>query len=262
MISRPLEVTLQLDCADSLIVSWEKIEEAESYQLWTFDNNQLEKITQTPDNFAILPAFGKEERLLGVQPLFSDSLEGIRSPLYNLNFQNSGCYIQNFLIQENGGGIESILDLGSFYGIEEIRIEKLKGLGFETLVEFPFPNQLQYTYLDTDLKQGSHTYRAVVELQSGVTIYSVEQTIIYTEPFSLFLYPNPAYEGEDVSLETKNLEGSTFYLYDQMGRLVEELSIDVKSEFLFTDLLSKGIYYYQIRKNGEVMIEGGKLIVH
>ncbi|MEZ4827696.1 MAG: S8 family peptidase [Bacteroidia bacterium] len=245
-ISRPLDLALQFDCEDSLLLSWEKMDGIDSYQLWAFTNNELNKLVQTSDSFAVLPAFASQERLVSVQPVLAEGITGLRSPLLNLNFQNSRCYLQSFWAREADNQGELTLELGSVYSVSKIRIEKRSGSSVITLAEFPFPAELSYTYLDANLNQGANNYRAVVELQSGLTIMSDEQRLIYAAPATALIYPNPAYDGEDVTIQTKNLEGSTLYLYDQMARLIEILSIDVETEFLFTDTLSRGIYFYQM----------------
>ncbi|MCB0841266.1 MAG: T9SS type A sorting domain-containing protein, partial [Bacteroidetes bacterium] len=261
VISRPLEMSLQLDCEDSILVSWERKEEISSYRLWTFADNQLTELIQTSDSFAVLPAFSSQERWMGVQPILNHGYEGLRGPLLNLDFLNGGCYLKSFFAREADNGIETTLKLGAWYGVEEIRIEKQKEGRFESLVAFPFPSQTQFDYLDLNPNQGANTYRAVVKLNNGTTLYSDEQTVIYVAPTTSLLYPNPSYDGDDVFIQTKNLEGSQFYLYDNMGRLVVILSIDVETEILFTDFLTRGIYHYHIIQEGERKAVG-KLLIH
>lgn len=253
------ELSLDLDCEDRRLLSWDPVPGAVSYQLHAMKARALEPILNTVDTFLILNKSDYPYQEFAVAAELLNGNKATKSRSINLEFQSVGCYINSFLADLIGDQVDLQLTLGSLYEVEEIQFQKSDQGRFVTLAQFSTPTDLLYSHTDLQLREGANIYRAVVFLQDGTSIISDEISLLYTSE-NFLVFPNPANRLDGISIITKETEGVQFLLFDTLGRLVVEQELLSPFEAVIVDQFTPGIYHYMILQDKERQLAGKILI--
>ena len=73
----------------------------------------------------------------------------------------------------------------------------------------------------------------------------------------LRVYPNPVFKGENFTIELRDVENYAFFLYDQLGRIIESEKMSVTGDKLLVSTagLSSGKYFVKLKgENAETVI--------
>jgi hypothetical protein len=76
---------------------------------------------------------------------------------------------------------------------------------------------------------------------------------------SVSIYPNPAFSSFEIKLDAALPSPTTFYLYDETGRLVKQQQILNPKSSIKRDALSNGIYFWSLHTDG-YELQHGKLV--
>ena len=198
-----------------------------------------------------------------VSPKLTEAPELLRGPAINYAFQGIGCYLRNFsasLFEEDKAVLD--LEIGTLFNIERIVFEKYSNGQYISINTTDPSEALNYTFIDTQLQEGINTYRVLLRLKNGDVQYSNEQTLFYVPPKTYRLFPNPIRSGEDLFIlsGSGNSSENVLYLFDGTGRQVSVFPLETTSEFYTMDHLPEGIYFYQIRQDGQ-QLQTGKIVV-
>lgn len=254
------ELSLDLDCEDRRLLSWDPVPGAISYQLHAMKARALEPILNTVDTFVILDKLDYPYQEFAVAAELSNGKEATRSRSINLDFQSVGCYINIFLADLIGDQVDLQLTLGSLYEVKEIQFQKYDQSQFITQTQFSTPTDLLYSETDLQLREGANIYRAVVILQDGTSIISDEISLLYTSK-DFLVFPNPTNRLDGINIITKVTEGVQFLLFDTLGRLVVRQELLSPFEAVIVDQFTPGIYHYMILQDKERQV-AGKILIH
>lgn len=260
-ISKRVSVKTGYDCPDSVLIYWNKINNASSYRIYTLGNKYLEPFKITSDTFLLAAKTSITNIYFAVEPIIQ-SKAAIRS--YTLNYKADGtsCYIKNFYVTINASGTGDLqLELGTSFRIKSISFEKQKANGFEALIIQQSSSSLQYRHYDNDLIAGSNIYRAVVELIDGRKIYSDLAFLYFNGNRPVVIYPNPAPRDGSVTVLIEQNDGLRFELINNLGRVVLKQRLNDFPQTISLLKLPKGMYYYRVTKDGS-QIQTGKLIIN
>jgi len=258
MISPTPRLTVGFDCIDSLLLFWTGIDSAASFQLLGLGNEKMELIgVLTPDTLTVLSNHNST-RHFSVEPLHPLGFRGARSRTINVDFQATGCYVDNFLADLEEDQVRLRLWLGTDYGVEEVFFEKLID-GVFTRIYVVDEAKTMIEHRDVILRDGANIYRAGVRLISGQIIFSDEQLIRYTSK-DFLIVPNPVYRNNGFSIISKRVEDYEIHLYDFLGRSVLSEELFSRLEYIDTERLSPGIYFYTIT-NAETALTQGVLLL-
>lgn len=259
-ISRRVTIKTGYNCPDSVLIYWNKINEATGYRVHTLGSKYLQPFITTTDTSLLVVKANLSSDYFAVEPLLPNK-PAIRS--YTLNYKSDGigCYIKNFyavINASNTGNIE--LELGSSYRIKSISIEKQKVNRFEVITSTVATAALQYSFMDGILINGSNIYRAVVELIDGRKIYSDIAILYFNGTKPAVVYPNPAPRDGSVTVLVEQDNDLRFELVNSLGRVVLIQRLNDYPQQISLLKLPKGVYYYRVTKAGS-QIQSGKLVI-
>lgn len=255
------KLSLDLDCEDRVLLTWNPIPGAVGYQLYAMKARALEPILNTVDTFIIFNKSDYPYQEFAVAAELSNGKKASKSRSINLDFQSVGCYINIFLADLVEDQVNLQLTLGSLYKVEEIQFQKYEQGQFITLPQFSAPTDLFYQASDLQLRDGANIYRAVVVLQDGTSIISDEISLLYTSK-DFLVFPNPTNRIDGISIITKETEGVQFLLFDSLGRLVVEQELLSPFEEVTIDQFAPGIYHYMILQDKERQVAGKMILIH
>lgn len=263
-ISRPVSVGVGFNCTDSVMLQWNSLPEALEYKVYTFNEMYLEPITVTNDTALILYKEESPSRLYTIQPTLIDGTPLIRSYTFDYSQQGVDCFVQNFFSQESGvDGVLLTLQLGTVYGIDEIRFEReVEEDVFAILESVENIETTIITYLDHQPKQGYNRYRARVLLQNEEEVITdiVENFFLTESPYAVF--PNPVSRSVGLTINTSLIQdtGGILRLYTADGRLSKVYPLISDREVIDIRAVHPGLYFYSIEYKNQQF--NGKLSVH
>ncbi|MFN0202897.1 MAG: S8 family serine peptidase [Bacteroidia bacterium] len=258
-IHSPLRLDIGFDCTDSVGIYWNKVENIIDYQLFSLGNRYLEPQIITKDSFWVVQKNTNPAVRWAVAPIFADGKLGKRSPAPNYQMQGTACYFQSILATLfDAGQVELFASIGASYQVESVQFEKWDGTHFQ-LFGTPFPPQnLNFTAIDEQPRQGENRYRASLTLSNGTQIFTEEQKIYATGKAEFLLFPNPTSEKCTVLCRDYPSNGLTFELLDALGKvIIREGVTDISHEINLANLAS-GLYFYSFY-NKQGRITGGIL---
>ena len=259
-ISKRMNTTVGFNCADSFLISWNKVAAATSYQLHRLGNQYMEPFLITTDTFVVISKTASPSKYYSVTPLFNNKA-AVRTYTFNYETQGTGCYTKSFLANltlSNEGNL--LLELGTTYLVKSISFEKQITTGFRLVEKKTTINGLQYQSIDPSIIPGANIYRVVIELTNGSLIYSDLVFIYFTGSKPGVLYPNPAQRNGSVTVLTAQADVLTFQLINNDGRVVIQTRLNDSPQQISLNGLSKGIYYYRLLKENK-KIQSGSLII-
>ncbi|MEZ5040795.1 MAG: S8 family peptidase [Saprospiraceae bacterium] len=260
VVSKPLNLSLAVDCDDRILLNWPKMPEVTSYQLFGMASNYLESLKTINDTFVVLDKSSYPAEEFAIAPIHQDGFLGVKSPAINLDYQSVGCYINSFLADLIADRVEMTLFLGTLYEVEEVIFEKRSEGQFQAISTIRPSSDLVFTANDLKLREGSNTYRAVVKLHNGNAFYSNEVTLLYTNKAYL-VFPNPTTTGIGANIVSKEVNRANFLLFDNLGRLHLQFEIQNAYEEIPAEKLAPGIYHYQILLEKQRLAQGKLLIL-
>lgn len=259
-ITRLVNLEVVYDCEEELGLAWESQEGVSEFRLYGLEDGRMEVFATETGNFTSLDKRDLPSTYLSIAPRISEARFGLLSPTINLAFQAEGCYVQRFLADLQGEGVNLSLTLGSLYQVERIIFEKWDGAGFIVIGTIEGPGTTELSFVDTDLRQGPNTYRARVVRANDRESFSDQVSIIFPGA-DFFVYPNPASSGEGTTLLLKELPPeATFSLFSSNGRLLIRFPLRIESVRIPTDGLKSGLYFYRVTSANKIQ-GAGKLII-
>lgn len=257
-ISSLTKISVENDCEDDLLLSWNRIENTKEYQLYELQYNELKPILSTVDTVVKLSKSMFDGHYYAVQPEQSNAKLGLRSYTIDYVSSNKGCYLANFL---------AFLDVDNFANIQlsinvpqEIQqITILKEFHGETRIfdQFIPGDKTEFIFKDYDLKPGRYTYSSELLLQNGGQILSDSLSFYFIDNKTVIVFPNPAID-DFVSI-LNDYPGGILYLSDDNGNLINRYDLESTIDDLDLTGLRKGIYFFRILYQGD-WINSGKII--
>ena len=245
MISKNLQVQVGFNCEDSVLLSWNPVENADRYQVYALQSKFLEPVNLRTDTFFVFSKFSINSKHFTVSPKLA-GFEGVKAFTINYETQGVGCYIKQFLVQLNNASANILLELGSLYKLKEIEIQKDSGNNFTRIQTFIDPSQLIFQIENNQLHPGINRFRTKLTLADGTIIYSQEEIIYFLANNEFIVYPNPAKVTSGFNVLRKDLDDATLLLYDLYGRRIMEVAIKDLVNAIPTSTLQRGVYFMAI----------------
>ncbi len=246
MIGPRIRTGVGFNCPDSFLLYWEKIPAASAYRIYRLGNRILEPVMTVSDSFWLAGKNDFQALHYAVAPVLQGN-ELVKSYTFNYTTQGVDCYIRSFLIYLNGAEAELRLTLGTLYQVNRLVWEKFNGSSFVPIQVNHNPASLHISYTDTQLKKGLNSYRVRIELSDGRLIYSYVETVYYFSGAEFILYPNPAAQGQPVTILSDNQgEPALLQILNLLGQKLWEVRLDQVSTRIPAGILAKGTYLCRI----------------
>lgn len=236
---------LGLVCDTSALLYWSRIDGAQQYVVYRFENNQMVRAGITADTSILLNARkGSVFALAGK----TKDMEGIRGVAVDYRNQKVGCYINRFFVGpgfQNGAAL--LLDLGTIYNVAGIEIIKRSDKNRVIFSQKPLTG-LSYSAEDLQLHQGRNVYQAIVTRSDGSKVYSDEQALYYLGGKKHLLFPNPASKGQPIYLLSDLTDDVKAEILDLNGRLIQQFTLTENIQLLPSANLPSGMYALRIHE--------------
>ena len=243
-ISARPNIQVGFNCADSVLLYWNKNNGVSKYQLYGLGSKYLEPIIAVDDTQYIFKKTSLPYTSFAVSASFARK-PGVKSYTLNYNTQGTACYVNNLTtdLKNNNGFIQ--LSLGTTYLVKKIIFQKLSGSNFITLAEVNIINGTGYNTTDVNLHTGYNTYRVAVYLAGGKVIYSRIEQLFYQGSNDVIIFPNPVSTGSIVTINFRLLNNQVITLTDAAGRMVYKGKASATS-FSFSARFGTGLYLLKV----------------
>lgn len=260
LLVKNFEPTLSYNCQDSLMLSWDALDNTQRYEVATLQGETFVPLTQTPQTTIVIDKKQVSSSYFAITPIAPDGTKGLRSKTYNLTGQVVNCFLKGFTGDVIDGQILLNLSLSEAALLKQISFQRLEGEVFNDLYLFsPQTAFFNYLYIDPAPKQGANTYRAKVMFNNNAIAYTSEERVFFFGDAPVWVFPNPVSPEDAVNVKAQNPTDCIWKLYDTSGRLVVELPLVTGDEFVPAPL-TRGTYVYRLFNNNQP-VGTGKLMV-
>lgn len=252
------KITVDNDCDDEFILSWNAVPNSDAYQLYELQSNRLVQIMTPSETKAALDKTKFKGKYYAVEPVLIQNTYGLKSYTINYKNINKGCYLDNFL---------AFLDVDKFANIqltvnvpddiEEISIYKKSKEALALYNRFPPEGKNNFTFQDYDLVPGRYSYFTQLSLKNGKSIYSDTLNLYYTDEKTVIVFPNPV--KDDFVRILNDYSGAILYLIDDKGRFIKQYDLVNTLDDLDLSGLRQGVYIFRIFFDGNA-VNSGKII--
>ena len=262
VLSKPVTVKVGFNCTDSVLLYWNKVPNAGTYNLYRLGTSYLQPIATINDSFAVVSNLSENGSHFTVAPNIDPVSDGIKSFTINVNTQGVGCYIKNFFADlENNNTARISIELGTIYLVSQLAIEKKSSPSFESWQTINNINGTNFSLTDNKLVRGANIYRLKILLSNGNTIYSNPETVYYFENTDYLLFPNPVpAQSKWLQVLSRDLLKGEIDIYNISGQLVLRRLLNSPFESLSIYHLQKGVYFVRIRQEGKKDYTGKILV--
>ncbi|MEP2772882.1 MAG: S8 family peptidase, partial [Fulvivirga sp.] len=261
-ISRPTRMSVGFNCPDSVMLQWNNIAEATSYDVLTLGDKFLEVAATTSDTSVVLSKSQFSSKYWTIKPKNSSGKSFIQSYTIDYELQGVDCYLISFfpeITRDNKFFLN--LEVGTTYGIDEVVFQRFEDGEF--IDAYTVEPQSNITSVEeTNAFQGPNRHRAIIKFGNGEELISEESFIYYLSDTPFLVFPNPAEPGSEVAVYSKIFEAGTtvvFSLYNREGQKVLEEQLVSNREFFDTSYLEPGLYIYRATAGKE--ISTGRLVI-
>jgi hypothetical protein len=260
-ISRPVDVSVGFNCADSVMIQWLPLPTVSQFKVYAYMNSVMEEIATVSDTAFIFRKNEFNAALFAVAPVLNAG-PGIRSPAFDYNAIGSACFIFSFrdeVIPEEGVYLN--LELGTTYGVDQLVFEHQTTGTFNPIGMVDVNKSNVIRFLHETPAQGYNRYRVRLKFQNGEEVLSdtLENFFLTERPF--FVFPNPVTSAQPLRIFSRVFENLqvTFQLYRTDGTLVMNADLLSDREFISLEQFPPGLYVYRIRS--EEGYYKGKLVI-
>jgi hypothetical protein len=241
-LARPLAVRVGYVCSDETLLSWPATPGATQYQVYRLGATAPEPFRLTADTTLLVAASQQAGPYFAVAPVLRGKTAE-RGPTINLAEAGVGCYIQSFLPQlPVADTARLVLALGSLSGLRVVQLQRLEANGFTTIQTINPVAQLRTVFTDLGATPGLNEYRILGQDAAGRTFYSETVSVQLVRRNELLVFPVPATSGQDLQVAGEPNVPLHLRLYDALGRLLRETTVEGALNAFSTSGLRPGVY--------------------
>jgi hypothetical protein len=253
LISPKVQITTAFNCADSIGLTWNKINGATGYYLYKMGNQFLQEIDSTSSTLVVLPKTSDE--YFTVSPAWN-GVSGLKSETINYEQQGALCYFNLFAAERfSATQVKVTISLSSWYSVDHLIIYKTGG-GIKTIYKTYQPSELlQFSLYDTDLVAGVMVYQAELIFKNGANLLSDVSEVPIEEKGKAIIYPNPVTTENYLNILSEG-GGLQVRILDCFGRALMVKTLELVIESIDISDLASGFYFYQIADQGKINVTG------
>ncbi len=252
------------NCEDSVLLQWNHIEQAESYDIFiTEEGNPFQtNILNTADSAVVIKKSDYSSRRFAVQAKSSNGTRFLKTPLINYEFVGNSCYLQSFFVTVDANiGNNLFLQIGTTYNVKEITFSRKENGIYVPLENVTSNLSTTMEFVDRLPIQGLNTYQATITLNNGEQILSNEINAYFLTTVPYLVFPNPVANRQPITIIASEFGESavTITLTNQSGQVVMEKTLEEEIAQLQTINLKPGMYFYKIKYSQGFV--SGKLVI-
>ncbi|MCU0445168.1 MAG: S8 family serine peptidase [Microscillaceae bacterium] len=244
------------NCAQDLMLWWNKVPQAEQYQVYRLGEKYLESFVSTVDTFLIINKLQENSQHFAVASRLND--RWIFWNTVNYTQQGTDCYLRNLLVREIiQDTITLDLVLGTTYRLSKVALQSKQNGIFQTIQQITNPSNRFIVLQDSRPQPGINYYRVELTDNQGLKIYSSEAFAYYLPKDEFLLAPNPVRLGEDMTLLDEEEQIENVEIINSFGKIVGSEVLGFGSfKYLTTSQLSSGVHFLRfVTKSGKVIVK-------
>jgi hypothetical protein len=250
IVSKAISPETGFNCPKEIMLYWPAVKGVIGYDLWNLKNMEFEKMTRIPDTLIVLPKSEGLSKFYSVSPVF-ENFDGRRGISINYENQGTGCYIKTFFAEKKvtADTVHLKLELATSYLLKSITLERLYDRDFENIKAISPVKSETIVFKDIAPNKDRNVYRIKLEKENGELIYSQEESVFYSEPEQILVYPNPAIAPDYIYFIEQD-ELSVVSLYNLSGQLIKKhSSVSGQIKQLEIGSIQSGIYILETINN-------------
>lgn len=177
---------------------------------------------------------------------FKNGLAGESSILTPLSNWNSPCILTSFQARPILNRVLLEAEIASYEPVKEFRIRRFAYGDTITLISQAPNESYVFSLYDEGPKIGTNQYLLELFSHDGTLLASQLQEVFFVEEGKFLLTPNLVSRGEPVYINQNRYVPSTIHLFSANGVLLYKEDLLSDSEYLETEDLPAGVYYYRI----------------
>ena len=260
LISPPPTLQIGFACADSVLLTWPALPQAEAYIIYRMGSAYLEPIATIADTLLVLPTPQLTSPYYAVAAQYK-GFTSHRSSTIDYTNQGLDCYFFAQYAELSEQGARVTLALGTTYQVDSVVLEKQEGSVFYPLQTIT-PISTTILLEDTATVQGPNIYRTRLIFANGQSATTPPDTVVApgTQPF--LVYPNPVAAQQYIRILPQSdvdAEG-TLTLFTSTGQPVLKSTLQFELTEVLVPALPSGIYLYQLTAGEH--IQTGKIVIY
>ncbi len=249
-ITQRLLPLVGFNCENDLLFYWNRLPDVAEYEVYEMGERYLRPVALVPDTFFYVEKSASQLPYFAVAPIIAGK-KGLNSYTFDYRLQGVACYIRSFFAILDGSAARLELALGTSFGLKALVLEKQTQAGFQEIQFQLIDDHLSFSFSDPSLKEGVNTYRVKLILENGEVLYSALESVYYFPSSDYIVFPNPVQYPQAIGVLQKEVSDATLYLYDAMGKKIQEYPMNKLLMDIPTALLARGVYFIQIREKGK-----------
>jgi hypothetical protein len=175
-------------------------------------------------------------------------LSGERSTTLDAANTSLNCYVRSFVPRQAvADTAQLLLELGSTFRLQSVSLQRREQGEFRTVQTLRIPLQLATQLTDLTATSGFNEYRLLLEDANGRLSYSQTESVYLVRRNELLVFPVPVTAGEPLQVIGEPDVPLRISLYDNLGRLMRETSVESAINAFDTSNLRPGVYLLRAR---------------
>ncbi|MBF9236294.1 S8 family serine peptidase [Hymenobacter sp. BT683] len=233
-------------CPDETLLQWARVPGATQYQVYQLGATTLEPLLRTADTIVVLNRTQMASRYYAMAPVLQGK---VADPGGTIDYTTQGtvCYFRSFMPRQLvDNTIQFNVELGSLYRLQSATLERLGAAGYEAVQTIAPLTTTKFTFTDLPPAAARYLYRVRLENLAGQQFYSQVEETYYLQTGAAQVFPNPVLAGEDLRLIAGTSSPVSIRLYDMLGKLQRETTVEGVINQLDTNGLKPGLYLLRV----------------
>ncbi len=265
-VASVIEPKIGFYCRDSALLFWQKVPQAEGYQVYGLKGEYLTplSILKPIDSFFIIKPLNLDEKHYAIAPIFEGKSIAV-SPSIDFAKQGVACYIKTFLPSTIPSDIIRFrLTLGTLFRVKTIVFEKKINNIFKEIQKIDplsISPDLTIQTEDSAPTDGISFYRIRLILDDDKEIVSDLESVYFLKEKPYLAFPNPAKQGDNFTVLGKEEKNITLTLMNYEGKVMNQTKSNSRLVDISIKTLSKGFYILHILDEQNNVIFREKIII-
>ncbi|MBO0360972.1 S8 family serine peptidase [Hymenobacter sp. BT186] len=247
-VTRALELQVGYACAEEGLLYWNRVPGATAYQVYRLGATHLQPFQITTDTTLVLSKAQQDiASQYAVEPVLGP-VRGTRSITLDLANTGLNCYIRSFVPRQVvADTVQLQLELGSTFRLQSVELQRREQGEFQPIQTIRSAFTLSTTFTDLTAATGRNEYRVRLQDTNGRVFYSQTEAAYLVRPNDLLVFPVPVVVGEPLRVVGEPGVPLHLHLFDSLGRLVRETTVEGTINDFDTNGLRAGVYMLRAR---------------
>lgn len=245
-ISAPPAPKLGFACEEQGLLTWNKMEEANHYEVYVLQGDRMALYTQTTDTFLLQSDWQQfSSQFFKVMGRHENGFESLPSPATQAALLGDYCYVKTFIaLVEEDNIVQVQAQLGTNYGIQKLSLWRKINQSKTLVQEWTHPGTLPFAVADSGAAFGYNEYELQIDLEQGGQLVFHSGSVFLMNQAKLWHFPNPSRQGQEITIYAEDYEEEgEIRILNQQGQLVYRREINGIPVGISGSSFKRGLYY-------------------